>query len=67
MRKWRSPKVPADKEWAVNHQIVVLKIYRSEILRSAHETPMSGHLGINKTYNKILSHFNAPVTIVRGH
>ena len=32
MRKWRSPEVPADDEWAVNHQIVVPKIYRSEIL-----------------------------------
>ena len=26
MRKWRSPEVPADDEWAVNHQIVVPKI-----------------------------------------
>ena len=43
MRKWRSPEVPADDEWAVNHQIVVPKIYRSEILSLAHETPMSGH------------------------
>ena len=43
MRKWRSPEVSADDEWAVNHQIVVPKIYRSEILSLAHETPMSGH------------------------
>ena len=43
MRKWRFPEVPADDEWAVNHQIVVLKIYRSEIFSVAHETPMSGH------------------------
>ena len=57
MRKWRSPEVPADDEWAVNHQIVVPKIYRSEILSLAHETPMSGHLGVNKTYHKILNHF----------
>ena len=26
MGKWRSPEVPADDEWAVNHQIVVPKI-----------------------------------------
>ena len=57
MRKWCSPEVPADDEWAVNHQIVVPKVYRSEILSLAHETPMSGHLGINKTYHKILNHF----------
>ena len=47
MRKWRSSEIPADDEWAVNHQIVVPKIYRSEILSLAHETPMSGHLGVN--------------------
>ena len=60
MRKWRSPEVPADDEWAVNHQIVVPKIYRSEILSLAHETPVSGHLGVNKTYQKILNHFYWP-------
>ena len=60
MRKWRSPEVPADDEWAVNHQIVIPKIYRSEILSLAHETPMSGHLGVNKTYYKILNHFYWP-------
>ena len=60
MRKWRSPEIPADDEWAVNHQIVVPKIYRSEILSLAHETPMSGHLGVNKTYHKILNHFYWP-------
>ena len=37
MSKWRSHEVPADDEWAVNHQIVVPKIYRSEILSLAHE------------------------------
>ena len=26
MRKWRSPEIPADDEWAVNHQVVVLQI-----------------------------------------
>ena len=60
MRKWHSPEVPADDEWAVNHQIVVPKIYRSEILSLAHETPMPGHLGVNKTYHKILNHFYWP-------
>ena len=57
MRKWRSPEIPADDEWAVNYQIVVPKIYRSDILSLALETPMSGHLGVNKTYHKILNHF----------
>ena len=57
MRKWRSPEVPADDEWAVNRQIVVPTVYRSEIFSLAHKTPMSGHLGVNKTYHKILNHF----------
>ena len=54
MRKWRSPFIPA--EWAVRHEIVVSKTYRSYILSLAHEMPMSGHLGVNKTYHKILNH-----------
>ena len=60
MRKWRSYDVPADDEWAVYHQIVVPKSYRHEILSIAHESPMSGHLGINKTYHKIINHFYWP-------
>ena len=47
MRKWRPPVVSAEDEWTVNHQIVVPKAYHPEILNLAHETPMSGHLGIN--------------------
>ena len=57
MRKWRPPDVSADDEWTVNHQIVVPRAYRPEILNLAHETPMSGHLSVNKTYHKILNHF----------
>ena len=39
---------------------MVPKIYRSEIVSLALETPMSGHLGVNKTYHKILNHFCWP-------
>ena len=60
MRKWRPYDVPADDEWAVYHQIVVPKSYRHEILSIAHESPMSGHLGINKTYHKIINYFYWP-------
>ena len=55
MRKWRPPDVSAEDEWTVNHQIVVPKAYHPEILNLAHETPMSGHLGINKTTTKFSS------------
>ena len=60
MKKWRPYDVSADDEWAVYHQIVVPKSYRHEILSIAHESPMSGHLGINKTYHKISNHFYWP-------
>ena len=60
MRKWRPFDVSADDEWAVYHQIVVPKSYRHEILSIAHESPMSGHLSINKTYHKIINHFYWP-------
>ena len=58
MKKWRPSDVPADDEWAVKHQIVVPSSYRPHIL--SHDTPMSGHLGINKTYQRILEHFYWP-------
>ena len=48
------------RKWQVVHQIVVPKKYRGEILSLAHESPMAGHLGINKTYRRILSHFYRP-------
>ena len=60
MRKWRPFDVTADDEWAVYHQIVVPNSYRHEILSKAHESPISGHLGINKTYHKIINHFYWP-------
>ena len=57
VRNLRSPEVPADDVLAGNHLIVVPKIYRSEIISLAHETPMSGHLDVNKSYHKTLNHF----------
>ena len=60
MRKWRPPTVSSDEEWQVNHQIVVPTCYRGDILSLAHESPLAGHLGINKTYQKVLSHFYWP-------
>ena len=57
MRKWRPPDVSAEDEWTFNHQIEVPRVYRPKILNLAHETHMSDHLGVNKTYHKILNHF----------
>ena len=50
MRKWRSPDVPAEDEWTVKYQVVIPKAYQAKILSTAHETPLAGHLGVNKTY-----------------
>jgi len=57
MRRWR----PLDaQEWRVVNQVVVPKQLRGEILRLAHEGPLAGHLGINKTQQRILQHFYWP-------
>ncbi|KAJ8038347.1 hypothetical protein HOLleu_15742 [Holothuria leucospilota] len=60
MRKWRPPDAPLDEEWRIYHQIVVPRTYRREILSIAHEMPFAGHLGVNKSYHRILSHFYWP-------
>ncbi|XP_065902416.1 uncharacterized protein [Dysidea avara] len=60
MRKWRPRDAPADEEWQVVHQIIVPRKYRGEVLSLAHESPMAGHLGVNKTYSRILTHFYWP-------
>ena len=60
MRKWRPPEARVNEEWRVVHQIVVPKRYRQDILSLAHDAPLAGHLGISKTYSKILNHFFWP-------
>ena len=60
MRKWWPKDVPADEDWQVAHQIVLPRKYQGEILSLAHVSPMAGHLGVNKTYSKILNHFYWP-------
>lgn len=59
MKKYRPAYVSANEVWKVTHQIVVPSCYRKEILSLAHDY-IGGHLGINKTYNKILQHFYWP-------
>ena len=34
--------------------------YRNDLLQLAHEVPLAGHLGINKTYDKLIRHFYWP-------
>lgn len=58
MRKWK-PRV-ADDECFTVCQIVVPTDYRSHVLSLAHDHVMAGHLGVTKTYNRVLRHFFWP-------
>ena len=60
MRKRRPPDASVDDEWLVQYQIVVPSPYRSHILNLAHDIPMAGHLGVRKTYLRVLEHFCWP-------
>lgn len=42
------------------YQIVVPKSYRPHILSAAHYNPSLAHLGITKTYDRVLKHFLWP-------
>ena len=41
-------------------QLVIPEIFREKILRLAHETLMSSHLGIKKTMDRVLTEFFWP-------
>lgn len=59
-RRWRPAYSPADEGvWDV-HQIVVPKESREKILEIGHCTPLSGHLGVRKTLERVRSHFFWP-------
>lgn len=60
MRKWTPLSVSPVEEWSVVTQIVVPSSYRVEILKLAHDSPLAGHLGIRKTYDRILRNFFWP-------
>uniref|UniRef100_A0A3B1JEH9 Gypsy retrotransposon integrase-like protein 1 n=1 Tax=Astyanax mexicanus TaxID=7994 RepID=A0A3B1JEH9_ASTMX len=57
MRNWRSRQ---DPELYSAVQIVVPVGYRQHVLSLAHDSPWAGHLGITKTYSRILKHFFWP-------
>ena len=60
MRKYRPPDAKASEEWLVFHQVVVPEVYRNDILAMAHDLPLSGHLGVKKTRDRILRQFFWP-------
>lgn len=67
MRKRRSPVSPADEKWNEVYQSVVLPLYRDCILQIAHDIPVSGHFGVNKTHDRITRHFLGLVFVGMCH
>lgn len=59
VRKWM-PRTGADGVWNTVCQVVIPKPFRSHILSLAHDIPWSGHLGVTKTYDRVLRHFFWP-------
>lgn len=57
IRRWASD---MDGEWSATYQVVVPSVYRSQVLSLAHDHPWSGHMGVTKTYQRVLKHFFWP-------
>ena len=60
MRKWSPTECDNSEKGDTVYQIVVPTVHRREVLELAHHLPMSGHLGVRKTYNRVLQHFYWP-------
>ena len=60
LRKWTPHQASKHDEWRVVTQIVVPQAFRHEILLLAHDNPLAGHLGVNKTYDRVLRCFFWP-------
>uniref|UniRef100_A0A3B3I2A9 Gypsy retrotransposon integrase-like protein 1 n=1 Tax=Oryzias latipes TaxID=8090 RepID=A0A3B3I2A9_ORYLA len=58
MRRWTSGNPSED--WAVTNQVVVPTVFRPQVLMLAHDHLWSGHLGVTKTYDRVLKHFFWP-------
>ena len=57
MRKWSATECDNSEKGETVYQNVVPTVHRQEVLELAHDLPMSGHLEIHKTYNRVLQHF----------
>ena len=56
MRRWS----PGSSEIRVVNQVVVPTDYRAQILGLAHDSSLAGHLGVKKTYHRVLRNFFWP-------
>lgn len=57
LRRW-SKKM--GEEWSAVYQVVVPAVFRPLVLSLAHDDLWSGHMGINKTYHRVLQHYFWP-------
>ena len=53
MRRWKPKVTPCSEDWANRNQIMLPSSHRTPILKTVLEIPQAGHLGINKSYDKI--------------
>ena len=60
MRKWSPTACENNEKGETVYQIVVPTVHRREVLELAHDLPVSGHLGVCKTYNRVLQQFFWP-------
>ena len=60
IRKWSPRECDNGEKGETVYQIVVSTVHRRKVLELAHDLPMSGYLGIRKTYNRVLQHFYWP-------
>lgn len=53
---WRR-EASGDGDWSAACQFVVPMAYRAQVLYLAHDNLWGGHLGVTKTYYRVLGHF----------
>ncbi len=59
MRKWK-PSHSDVADWQVRYQIVLPTGYRLQVLKLDHEHPLSGHLGVTKTFHRVSEYYFWP-------
>ncbi|XP_076053551.1 uncharacterized protein LOC143032568 [Oratosquilla oratoria] len=61
-RRWVESTCPTDDDavWSERRQVMLPRVYRKEVLRLGHDSPLSGHLGVRKTLDRIWQHFYWP-------
>uniref|UniRef100_A0A3B3H3T2 Gypsy retrotransposon integrase-like protein 1 n=1 Tax=Oryzias latipes TaxID=8090 RepID=A0A3B3H3T2_ORYLA len=60
MRKWTPPELTCEDSWGSFFQVVVPVIFRTEVLRLAHDHGLAGHMGVRKTLDRVTRHFYWP-------